>query len=839
MNVKINILWWAVVVALSQLAPTATAAAAALDKPRASTATAGVSAGAAGASAGPEGARPQGPLAPPAPPPAASSSSRATPAPASTTTNASAHAGGRGPGRASHCRTFYAHGSAGAAGADGLEYTTLLLWREHAVRAPPAAPGGADPGGPGGPGTRTLSVNVTGTEGARVMLGAAARALPGQPHYELVLGATANASRLLAHGAHHDHGASKTTSPSGASASASVSASNAPLFEEGVLQLWLSWTVTGHGANATGRLEVTALPAGGSAPLLLFNYTTTKPIQVETFSFGSTVPGDVAFRVCRHGGGGGQGHGQGSGGSGAGATDSKVADSHPQPGAPAGLGVPGCRSLLVHVQGDYSKVHNLAMDWAHMTHGHSHLQFWARAATDVEVLVSDRLHLKRGDPKYHVVYGGDFNTKSWAIGFENSARKAFRPLWLSVSSHGLLKAGSGDIRGKNKNHTDAAQDAITLLSWQHPRPPAPMFVTFATYRQRMVHILIDCAESPSLAPAPSYPSDMIEAVRSALASALASSLELNLERLSIHNGTLSASGTIQQELSHFTMQWHPHWFEEVKRIQFWIDDFDKSLQSGTATSITSLSEKAEFNLGAGTLEVNANRTILWKLPLHLQIPCKHNKENSSETCSLEFLIKSAAKDVKVTASKTAVHKWTLDWHILPHNGSFHLHLTASSRSQLENQLVAGTLSTPLIQQRHNNAWLKWISTFSLLASLVLIILANKELLYTRFQQSWLLKAVARSKKTTTSHWQRDTDDKTLIVGYDGRSASIIGTNTEQLQDSELCNELHLTQDKKCPLNVKQKGQEYITSNHRTQLTILTLITASLILSLVDVIIQFK
>lgn len=137
------------------------------------------------------------------------------------------------------------------------------------------------------------------------------------------------------------------------------------------------------------------------------------------------------------------------------------------------------------------------MSWDDMLDHHGRLKFWARASTDVEVVAGLSPDMHRDDDSlYHVVFGGDFNTRCWALewGPQSVHRVAqtntpallsaaeFRPLWLSVS-HGELRAGAGA-------HQNQTRD---ILSHHYGHPNAPKFVTFATYRQRAVHILVDCA----------------------------------------------------------------------------------------------------------------------------------------------------------------------------------------------------------------------------------------------------------------------------------------------------------------------------------------------------------
>lgn len=48
----------------------------------------------------------------------------------------------------------------------------------------------------------------------------------------------------------------------------------------------------------------------------------------------------------------------------------------------------------------HQRVHSLAIGWSDAVDEQGRLQFWAKAAADVEVLVTDKLHLKHDDPKF-------------------------------------------------------------------------------------------------------------------------------------------------------------------------------------------------------------------------------------------------------------------------------------------------------------------------------------------------------------------------------------------------------------------------------------------------------
>lgn len=88
-----------------------------------------------------------------------------------------------------------------------------------------------------------------------------------------------------------------------------------------------------------------------------------------------------------------------------------------------------------------------------------------------------------------------------ALSEKRRSSAQFRPLWLKVAPAGRLSVGAGDVSENEKHHHDdngftsanAADPPRELFSWQHPRRPEPKFVSFQTYRQRLVHVLIDCA----------------------------------------------------------------------------------------------------------------------------------------------------------------------------------------------------------------------------------------------------------------------------------------------------------------------------------------------------------
>lgn len=668
------------------------------------------------------------------------------------------------------CRTFFAHGDTAAK--DGAEYSAVLLWREHAVLDAATA-------------TWTLAVNVTATEGARIMLGSAARALPGQPHYELVLGATTGGSRLRVHAA---------------ASVASTAASKLRLFEEGDLQVWLRWRLAGgHAAAAasTALLEVSVLPAGGAAPTLLFSYNTSKPIQLETFSFGSSTPGDVAFTVCTSGGGAAPGGDR---------VASNVTEHH-HGGA---LGVPGCRSLLVHVQSSHANVHNLAVGWSETADQHGRLQFWARASTDVEVEVSERLHLRRGDPKYRVVFGGDFNSHTWAVS-ERGARVAvadtpallsdfqYRPLWLSVSPHAVLAAGTGELHNDH-NHTTGHgghgdQGSHRLLAWTHPHGPSPMFVSFATFRQRQVHFLIDCVESPSrpgAAATPPFPADLRDVVRNSVASSLASparaapALLIDVERLALHNGTLSASGTLVQELRHTGgLKWNPDWFDGVKKIQFWPTD-EEGFEGGRELNKPSIAAfrsdaKGKARLETGPIEVDAKRKIRWNFPISLKMPCIENEAELVISCSISFQLNSSSEaiDFQTKTSEDFERKWKTEWHIVPtiktNNSIITLKVTSINHRKL-NQAV----SPPYTLQSRHAGLLSTMSIILIITALITIMSGNKQLTSHRYSQ-YILKQISVWPKKFSEWPGKDIWNRHAIVGYEGDTVQIMHLDSETSQ----------------------------------------------------------
>lgn len=96
------------------------------------------------------------------------------------------------------------------------------------------------------------------------MLGSAARVLPGQARYEVVLAERAAGCRLV------DQAAKVNATPD-ATANASL-----PLFDDGELQMWLTWTTTadsrpfGNGTGAAavvqGLLDVTIMPVRLACP---------------------------------------------------------------------------------------------------------------------------------------------------------------------------------------------------------------------------------------------------------------------------------------------------------------------------------------------------------------------------------------------------------------------------------------------------------------------------------------------------------------------------------------------------------------------------------------------
>lgn len=79
------------------------------------------------------------------------------------------------------------------------------------------------------------------------------------------------------------------------------------------------------------------------------------------------------------------------------------------------VGVAGCRSLLVYVHSSHARIHNLGVAWPDIADGHGRLHFWARASTDVEVDVGERVNTGGSEHSYHAVFGGDFNSRSWAV----------------------------------------------------------------------------------------------------------------------------------------------------------------------------------------------------------------------------------------------------------------------------------------------------------------------------------------------------------------------------------------------------------------------------------------
>ncbi|XP_034244468.1 uncharacterized protein LOC117647051 [Thrips palmi] len=703
------------------------------------------------------------------------------------------------------CRTFYAHGTA-RPDKDGEEYTVQLLWREHAV--PDAA------------GRWTLAVNVTATEDARVMLSSAARVLPGQPRYELVLGAHANESKLLVHADHHIRGSPSPVAP----------LLHQPLFEAGSLQLWLRWrTDEAADGNKTGRLEVEAQPADASAKLTLFTYETTQPLQVEAFSFGSTRPGDVAFTVCkactaREGGE-------------AGGSEHAAADH--------GLGVPGCRSLLLHKTG-LLHTHTLAAGWADIADGHGRLQFWARASTDVEVLVSERLHSRRGEAVHHVVFGGDFNTKTWVTAMVGRAAvtstptllsdSQFRPLWVSVPPHGrgVVKAGTGDVH--HHNSTRETGQARELISWANPNAPAaPNFVTFATYRNRLVHVLIDCDKSPSLPAVNQSESEvgLLEAVRGSVAAAFASpraphsaapTLQMDIERLAVHNGSVTATGTLMQEWQYGNdtgIAWNPAWFRGMLKSQYWLADMEEVLDNNAISDLMVVSSasggKSWLKLVPGPIQVNYDKKISLNFHLHLKLPCKHDENQDTLSCSIMATLNSKSNSCIEISTCSVDQKWNVDWNVVELSkdcGKCNLSLTVRTKYHNQEKYRLSPQST------FDTGILQWINIFLTVLALITLCIEYHP------QSSKVDSFLSLPKKIIrkfSKFYHQDFQDETCIVAYDGGAAHIY-----EAEDSD---DLNTDDDKRNKFKPQPAKQIY--SVFQQQKVPIALLILSVCLAVID------